>query len=458
MKQTRFNDDIALGDIPLVVFASWRMVLASSFIALVFSMFYAFSIPPYYRAEASIRGVLQGFCPPLQVIDGDCRDFLVGAVSDAVASIETDNGFLALNEELDLVSDSYFRNPDTLSHTESMRNFFDALDIRANDVTALVAVRHSSDRRAAEIVNSIARYLVAEIEARSYELLNEYDEAAQQRLLSLPEPGSGITQYEALIDIERSALQAQIRLISAHRNEEYEVAVIDRLAALPIAQVPPRELHIIALGVGLGTLLGIGVAIVNSRLKGTLHSAASVVAAFGGANAFVGRRKRIAAGNANAFWQDVRVFIGDIDAGVIALTGYVSNELMVHCAVRLAIEFSRSGVAAAVVAVEGQSETSYTLPYLAEVVSNTGGDLDIEVCECELGRLSEAMVRMAEEGKVVILLPPSPNADLPSLRRALQISKRRVFIVSKGEITRRQIRRLMLAERGISGERALVLL
>ena len=69
--------------------------------------------------------------------------------------------------------------------------------------------------------------------------------------------------------------------------------------------------------------------------------------------------------------------------------------------------------------------------------------------------MDEVMAKLSKDGGVVIMLPPSPDNDLPSVRQAIALSKGRVFLVNRGEITRHDVGRLLLAERGVAGRRVL---
>ena len=65
MSDQQFDHEIDLGELFLTILGEWRIVVSSVVAAVLLSAVYAFAIAPtQYRAEASLRGIPQAYCPP----------------------------------------------------------------------------------------------------------------------------------------------------------------------------------------------------------------------------------------------------------------------------------------------------------------------------------------------------------------------------------------------------------
>jgi len=164
MSDQQFDDEIDLGELFLTILGEWRIV-ASAFIgAVLFSAVYAFAIAPtQYRAEASLRGISQAYCPPASV----CEITLNEAIAGAAALVSTPKGFASLDAALNLSADDDFAGQGEFAQEGSRRSFFGSVDIEADGATAVVLVTHSSDMRAVELANAIAEFVASEVCARS---------------------------------------------------------------------------------------------------------------------------------------------------------------------------------------------------------------------------------------------------------------------------------------------------
>ena len=241
----QFDDEIDLGELLLTILGEWRVV-ASVFVgAVLFSAVYAFAIAPsQYRAEASLRGIAGAYCPNSIA----CPVTLGDAIADAAALVSTPAGFVSLDVSLNLLADDDFAREGDFAEEESRRRFDDAIGVEANEITAVVSVTHSSDRRAVEIANAIVEFVASEVALRAAENYTRLDSDLRLRLATLPAPTAVMSQSEALISLERSSIQAQLQSLERHVAAGLAVAVIDRPASLPLEQIAPRRALILALG------------------------------------------------------------------------------------------------------------------------------------------------------------------------------------------------------------------
>jgi hypothetical protein len=325
-------------------------------------------------------------------------------------------------------------------------------------VTAAVSVTHSSDRRAVEIANAIAGYIVSEVELRAAENSARYEDSLKLRLATLPAPSAVMSQSEALIQLERSSIEAQLASLDAQLAQLGAVAVIGKPANLPLEMVAPRRSLILALGAVLGVLIGVGAAIASSMRRGRLHSFGAVAGAFGGGDAVLGRYQDIASGSAHAFWQDIRVSLGEFGGGAIVVTGFAQNDVMIKSAMGLASEYLGSGIPVAVVDLGARFEAPSTVSEFGDGVLSFEVGGDVPAYGCDPKQSADVIARLSAEGGIVIVLPPSPARDLSSVRGAILQSKGRVLLARRGAITRGEVTRLGLAERGAVGRRVLAVI
>ena len=453
MSDQQFDDEIDLGELLLTILGEWRLV-ASVFIgAVLFSAVYAFAIAPtQYRAEASLRGIAQAYCPP----SSECPVTLDEALAGAAALVSTPQGFASLDAALNLsADDNFFAQEGDFAAEEARRNFLESVNVQADGTTALISVTHSHDLRAVNLANAIAEFVASEVALSA----SENDEALKSslglRLATLPAPSAGLSQSDAMIQLERSSIEAQLQSLEQHVAAGLAVAVIDLPASLPLELVAPKRSLIVALGGVLGVFLGVGAAIVFSMRRGKLHSVGAVAGAFGGGDAVVERRKDIVAGAGHKFWQDVRVSFGEFDGGAIVMTGFAADEVILRSANGLASEFARSGIPVSIIDMGARANSGATTGEVGDGVPVIDNGTGIPTYRCEPSQMDEVMAKLSKDGGVVIMLPPSPDNDLPSVRQAIALSKGRVFLVNRGEITRHDVGRLLLAERGVGGRRVL---
>lgn len=455
MSDQQFDDEIDLGDLFLTILGEWRIVVSFAAPAVLLSAVYAFVIAPtQYRAEASLRGIPQAYCPP----SFECAVSLVDAVVQATADISTDVGFSSLDAALNLYSDVDFAEEGEFAETKSRRKFFEAVDVSADGMTAAVLVTHSSDRRAIEIANAIASYIVSEVELRAAENSARYEENLKLRLATIPAPLGIMSQSEALIQRERSSIEARLESLGAHLAELGDVAVISQPASLPAELVAPRRSLILALGAVLGVFFGVGAAIASSMRRGRLHSFGAVVGAFGGGDAVLGRYQDVTNGAAHTFWQDVKVSLGEFSGGAIVVTGFADDDVMVHSAMGLASEFSGSGLPVAVVDLGARLETPATGSEFGDGVLSFEADGDVQAYGCNVKQSADVIAGLSADGGIVIVLPPPPERDLSSVRGAILQSKGWVVLARRGAITRGEVTRFGLAERGAAGRRVLAVI
>ena len=454
MSDQQFDDEIDLGELFLTILGEWRIV-ASAFIgAVLFSAVYAFAIAPtQYRAEASLRGISQAYCPPASV----CEITLNEAIAGAAALVSTPKGFASLDAALNLSADDDFAGQGEFAQEGSRRSFFGSVDIEADGATAVVLVTHSSDLRAVELANAIAEFVASEVALSASENYEALKSSLRLRLATLPAPRAVMAQSDALIQLERSTIEAQLQSLEQHVAAGLSVAVIDLPASLPLELVAPNRSLIVALGGVLGVFLGVGAAIVFSMRLGKLHSVRAVAVAFGGGDAVVGQRKDVVAGAGRIFWQDVRVSFGEFDGGTVLMTGFAPDEVILRSANGLASEFARSGIPVSIIDMGARAHSGATVGEVGGGVSVIDKGTGIPTYRCEPSQMDEVMAKLSKDGGVVIMLPPSPDSDLPSVRQAIAMSKGRVFLVNRGEITRHDVGRLLLAERGVAGRRVLAI-
>ena len=455
MSDQQFDDEIDLGELLLTIFGEWRAV-ASVFVgAVLCSAVYAFAIAPtQYRAEASMRGIAQAYCPPASA----CAITLNEAIAGAARLVSTPEGFASLDAALNLSADDDFARQGEFAQEGSRRSFFGSVDIEADGATAVVSVTHSNDLRAVELANAIAEFVASEVALSASENYEALKSSLRLRLATLPAPKAVMAQSDALIQLERSSIEAQLQLLEQRVAAGLAVAVIDLPASLPLELVAPKRSLIVALGGVLGMFLGIGAAIVFSMRRGKLHSVGAVAGAFGGGDAVVARGKDIVDAAGHAFWQEVRVSFGEFEGGGIVVTGLASDDMMLSSALGLASEFARSDTSVAVVDLAARGSRSSTADEFGDGVSVLDDGSGIPIYSCAPRQLGDVMARLGKDGGVVIILPPSPDRDLASVREAIAASKGWVFLAKRGIITRHDVNRLQLAERGVVGRRVLAVI
>ena len=451
----RFDDEVDVGEFAFKILSEWRVVAFTLVGAVLVSSVYAFAVAPtQYQAEASLRGLVHAYCP---THDG-CAVSLEDAISNAAQTVLTADGFEALDATLNLSADGDFAEQGEFSQERKRRNFFDAVNVEAEVTTASVKVTHSSDRRAVEIANAIVEFVASEVALRAAENYTRLDSDLRLRLATLPAPTAVMSQSEALISLERSSIDAQLQSLERHVAAGLAVAMIDRPASLPLEQIVPRRALILALGGVLGMFLGIGAAIVFSMRQGKLHSVGAIAGAFGGGDVIVARGKDIVDAAGHAFWQEVRVAFGEFEGGGLVVTGLASDDMMLSSALGLASEFARSDTSVAVVDLAASGSGSSTADEFGDGVSVLDDGSGIPIYRCAPRQLGDVMARLGKDGGVVIILPPSPDRDLASVREAIAASKGWVFLAKRGIITRHDVNRLQLAERGVIGRRVLAVI
>jgi hypothetical protein len=209
----------------------------------------------------------------------------------------------------------------------------------------------------------------------------------------------------------------------------------------------------LALGAVLGLFLGAGAAIAYSVRRGNLHSQNAIAAAFGDRDAVSGSETEILAQSAQGLWQQVRVAIGDGIPPVIAIAGHVQGDTLKHAALGLHAEFARSGKKAAIVdlgqwfPLQAPTSDRGTGVGLADA-----GDA-VPAYACDAGALKDLVTSLAQDGTIAIVLPPSAERDLPLMRDAFLCASARIFLARRGNITRKDVGRFLLAERGSEGRR-----
>jgi uncharacterized protein involved in exopolysaccharide biosynthesis len=446
-----FDDEIDLGELFQTVMGEWRVVLATFVASLGMAGLYAFAVAPSeYRAQASIRGLPGTFCP----VGVTCARTVSDSVADAASVVGSDLGFTRLDTSLNLSDDPYFQNADEdNAAVKARRRFSEAVSVDVTGKVATITARHESDLRAVDIANSVAALMQNEIALDAQSSLDAINRSLTLRLENLPTPAETALQSQALIAIERSSIVAQLANLSDISANGLPVSVVEAAAQLPAERVAPRRPLILALGGVLGLFLGVGFAIVYATWRGRLHAAGAVATAFGGGAPLIGDASVIQAGAAQSLWQEVRVLAGDTALPVIAIAGYVSADTLRHAATGLASEFARSGQAAAIVDLGGWFPSGAAPSDLGERIAIAQAPDGIEAYACDGGDLHKAVAALTDQGRVVIILPPSADADLPLMRNAFLASTARVFLASRGRVTRQDAGRIMMAERGAAGPR-----
>ena len=455
MYHQKLEDEIDLSDLGLTILGEWRVVASACVGSVLLAAVYAFAIAPTrYDAAASLRGIVQAFCPA----SVECAVPLEDTMAAAAALVSSNEGFASLDAALDLSGDTYFSEDGDLQSEEIRRNFFDAVNVAADGVAVAISVSHSDDRRAVDIANTIAQFIAAQLEARASENFAQQENSLRLRLAALTAPSATTIQVETLVQLERAAIEAQLASLAQRRDNMQFVAAIDRPAALPLEMAAPRRSLFLALGVILGIFLGIGAAIVASMRRGTLHSVAAVTAALNGRDAIVGQGNHIGADKGHTLWQDIRVSFGEFENGAIVVTGFASDEVIIGLARGLASEFARSGVPVGVIDLGARnmavSEGFENLD--ATLLLESGSETPFHACSPS--QMVDILARLDNEKGVLIILPPPPARDLATVRKAIALSKGRVFLAKRGEITRNDAQRLLLAERDVGGRRVLAII
>ena len=452
--EQQFDDEIDLGELFLTVLGEWRVVASIIAASLFAAVVYAFGVAPtQYRAEASIRSFATDFCPP----QFTCISSIENAIAQSASLVATPEGFAALDQLLALSGDEDFVQRGSEFQGElALRNFFAAINVDAEGSTASVAVTHSSELRAVELANAIAAFMVRDVTEKASDNYAFIEAQLRFRLATLPAQSAAVEQSDALIQLERSALQAQLQSLEDVAAAGSNVAIVDLPALMPLALVSPRRSLIVALGAILGAFVGIGAAIIVSLRKGRLHGVSAIASAFGGsAVPITGRLQDIESVDGRAFWQEIRVALGEVRAGAITLTGTLSGASMHRAAVDLASEFAGAGIEAAIVEVGSRMPPLSGDAEFGEGVVSLDFGPHLAAYGCSPRTMDYLVSKLLEQRGIVIIVPPHPEADLPSVRDAIEVSQARIFMVSRGNITRREIGRLLLAERDAEGRRVL---
>jgi hypothetical protein len=192
------------------------------------------------------------------------------------------------------------------------------------------------------------------------------------------------------------------------------------------------------------------------------------------------RKKRLSVGlsaeqktKIHAFIEKIRTCVEGSDAGISkkekifqilgALTVEIDRErtrfeYFADLARGLASEFARSGVPVGVIDLGARnmavSEGSENLD--APLLLASGSETPFHACSPS--QMVDILARLDNEKGVLIILPPPPERDLATVRKAIALSKGRVFLAKRGEITRNDAQRLLLAERDVGGRRVLAII
>lgn len=458
MHDQQFDDEIDLGELFLTILGEWRIVAASAFVVVALSAVYAFFVArTEYSAQARITASPNAFCP----MDEACGVSLADALSLAVSRLEAPASFGELDAALNLSGDEDFASDRDYREQIVRLAFLRALDAAADGTAATVSVTHSSDLRAVELANAVAAFVVAGVEVAAHENYAALERRLALRLASLPPPTQSESQSDALIVIERSALNARIEALEDHVNAALPVAELYP-AAMPLELQSPRRALILVLGAVLGTFVGIGGALVTVMRRGRLHGRAAIAGAFGRELGEI-----VVAGSGGsvdlqrtAFWQDVRVSLGSFEGGAITLSGIGSDAAMLGAARHLAAEFYRSGLGVAILDLGGRMAVRAAAAAPSErreaVTRHDNAD-GAAVFSCGVRHLHAALGDLVASGDIVIIVPPPIARDLPAVREAMARSQARVILAPVGVITRHDVGRLILAARGAPGVQVVAL-
>ena len=150
--------------------------------------------------------------------------------------------------------------------------------------------------------------------------------------------------------------------------------------------------------------------------------------------------------------------MGEFGGGAIVVTGFAQNDVMIKSAMGLASEYLGSGIPVAVVDIGARFEAPSTVSEFGDGVLSFEVGGDVAAYGCDPKQSADLIARLSAEGGIVIVLPPSPARDLSSVPGAILQSKGRVLLARRGAITRGEVTRLGLAERGAVGRRALAVI
>ncbi len=451
MSDHQFDDEIDLGELLQTLLGQWRIVVSTLVASVALSGLYAFVIAPtQYKAEAVVRGLPQNFCPAAIT----CSMSLEASLSKAAGMVTTRAGFEAVDAAVNLSSDDYFFSTEgPNSAVLGQRRFFDNVNVTVNAARATVAVTHESDVQAVEIANAVIGFIQSQIAEDTEKNLEDAKRVLLLRLSTLSSATQTLSQSDGVITLERGSLQAQIEGIDDVRSMGLASSVVDSRADFPVESIAPRRSLILALGAVLGLFLGAGAAIAYSVRRGNLHSQNAIAAAFGDRDAVSGSETEILAQSAQGLWQQVRVAIGDGIPPVIAIAGHVQSDTLKHAALGLHAEFARSGKKAAIV------DLGQWFPLQAPTSDRGAGvglaDVGdaVPAYACDAGALKDLVTSLAQDGTIAIVLPPSAERDLPLMRDAFLCASARIFLARRGNITRKDVGRFLLAERGSEGRR-----
>lgn len=459
MHEQQFDDEIDLGELMLTILGEWRIVAATSLAAVALAATYAFLVAPtQYSAQARITGSPEAYCPGGEA----CRVSLADTLSGAVSRVETPAAFGVLDAALNLSGDEDFAADGDYLDEKVRLAFLRALDVAANGTAATVSVTHSSDRRAVELANAVAAFVVSEVEVAARENYAALERGLALQLAGLPSPTRVASQSDAIIALERATLSARIEALEDHVNAALPVAVLDIPAAQPLELQSPRRALMLAMGAVLGAFLGVGAALVTAMRRGRLHGRAAIAGAFGRELGEI-----VVAGSGGsvdlqrtAFWQDVRVSLGSFEGGAITLSGIGSDAAMLGAARHLAAEFSRSGLGVAILDLGGRMAVRAAAAAPSEpreaVTRHDNAD-GAAVFSCGVRHLQAALGDLVASGDIVIIVPPPIARDLPAVREAMARSQARVILAPLGVITRHDVGRLVLAARGAPGVQVVAL-
>lgn len=450
MSDQQFDDEIDLGELLLTVLGQWRLVVSTLLASVALSGLYAFVIAPtQYSAEVVIRSVPANFCPGIE-----CAVSLEDVLSQSSARVATSDGFEAMDAAANLSGDSYFFGVDGPDGAViGQRRFFEHVNASVMANTVRIVANHESDLRAVDIANAAADFVQERIALRADDALTLTETSLRIRLNNLAAPGTLTSEAWAAVAVERSLLNAQLAAIEAARLNSGPISKVDVRAALPAQYVKPRRSLIMALGAFLGLFLGVGAAIAFSVRRGSLYTPNAISAAFGVRDALSGSEKAILAQAAQGLWQQVRVAIGDAVPPVIAIAGHVPGDTLKQAALGLHAEFARSGKQAAIVDLGQWFPLQAPTSDMGEGVGLARAGDDVRAYACGAGCLTDVLACLAQAGTIAIVLPPPAEHDLPLMRDVFFSASARVFLARRGNITRKDVGRFLLAERGSQGQR-----
>lgn len=437
MPEQSIDDEIDLGDLFQTILGEWRILVATFFVTLGLAGLYAYVLAPSeYRATASIRGMSANFCP----YEIQCQLTLPEALSEAGAFLSTPAGRDAISINV------------LASQTVGVVSERGAADISVvtTPTNVTITATDESGGHAVATANAAVRALEAQLAAILADNLDTARTLLQLRLNALVAPTAIETDAAQVIALERADLNAQLATVDLARTGPATTILSE---ALPAERVAPRRSLIVTLGGIMGLFLGAGVAIIAALRSGRLHAPGAIATAFGGEAPLIGDATAIQAGAPHSLWQEVRVSVGDAALPVIALAGDVHADTLRQAAIGLCSEFARSGQAAAIVDLGGWFPSDAAPSDLGPQITMVKAADGVAAYACKSADLRKAVAALTDQGRVVVILAPAADADLPLMRDVFLTSTARVFLARRGHVTRQDAGRIMMAERGAVGAR-----